>query len=158
MAQSADCRFDPTLDMSKCPWARHLTPNCSWWAGWHLEWQPIAVGVWVCVWMGEWVNEWMRSINCTEFWIKALYKCRPFTIHFLAFSTLIFHPWCHWAVTGEPLETAVSSECLNPSCFPPRSKLWSCWSGRYPLPVIVDRPFLFMIRHNPTGSVTATSH
>ena len=52
--QSEGCRFDPTLGMSKCPWARHLTPNCSWRAGWYLAWQPIAVGVWVCVWMGEW--------------------------------------------------------------------------------------------------------
>ena len=40
--------------VSKCPWARHLTPNCSWRAGWYLAWQPIAVGVWMCLWMGEW--------------------------------------------------------------------------------------------------------
>ena len=52
--QLEGCRFDPTLGVSKCPWARHLTPNCSWRAGWCLAWQPIAVGVWVCVWMGEW--------------------------------------------------------------------------------------------------------
>ena len=59
--------------MSKCPWARHLTPNCSWWAGWYLAWQPIAVGcVNVCV------NGWMRSIDCTALWMKALYKCQPF--------------------------------------------------------------------------------
>ena len=43
--KSEGCRFDPTLGVSKCPWARHLTPNCSWWAGWYLAWQPIAVGV-----------------------------------------------------------------------------------------------------------------
>ena len=36
--QSEGCRFDPTLGVSKCPWARHLTPNCSWWAGWYLAW------------------------------------------------------------------------------------------------------------------------
>ena len=47
--QSEGCRFDPTLGMLKCPWARRLTPNCSWRAGWYLAWQPIAVGVWVCV-------------------------------------------------------------------------------------------------------------
>ena len=52
--QSEGCRFDPTLGVSKCPWARHLTPNRSWRAGWYLAWQPIAVGVWMCVWMGEW--------------------------------------------------------------------------------------------------------
>ena len=52
--QSEGCRFDSTLGVSKCPWARHLTPNCSWRAGWYLAWQPIAVGVWMCVWMGEW--------------------------------------------------------------------------------------------------------
>ena len=52
--QSEGCRFDPTLGVSKCPWARHLTPNCSWRAGWYLAWQPIAVGVWMCVWKGEW--------------------------------------------------------------------------------------------------------
>ena len=52
--QSEACRFDPTLGVSKCPWARRLTHNCSWRAGWYLAWQPIAVGVWMCVWMGEW--------------------------------------------------------------------------------------------------------
>ena len=52
-----ESQFNPTLGVSKCPWARHLTPNCSWRAGWCLAWQPIAVGVWMCVWMGEWVNE-----------------------------------------------------------------------------------------------------
>ena len=26
------------------------------------------------------VNGWMRGINCTALWIKALYKCSPFTI------------------------------------------------------------------------------
>ena len=48
--QSEGCRFDPTLGVLKCPRAKHLTPNCSWRAGWYLAWQPIAVGVW----MGEW--------------------------------------------------------------------------------------------------------
>ena len=43
-----------SYSMLKCPWARDLTPNCSLRAGWHLAWQPIAVGVWMCVWMGEW--------------------------------------------------------------------------------------------------------
>ena len=52
--QSEGCRFDSTLGVSKCPWARHLTPNRSWRAGWYLAWQPIAVGVWMCVWTGEW--------------------------------------------------------------------------------------------------------
>ena len=52
--QSEGYWFDPTLGVSKCPRARHLTPNCSWWAGWYLAWQPITVGVWMCVWMGEW--------------------------------------------------------------------------------------------------------
>ena len=76
--QSEGCRFDPTLGVSKCPWARHLTPNCSWRAGWYLAWQPIAVGVWMCVWMGEW-----EAKNCKALWIKALYKCSPFTIYHL---------------------------------------------------------------------------
>ena len=65
--QSEGCRFDPSLGVSKCPWARHLTPNCSWRAGWCLAWQPIAIGVWM--------YGWMRGINCTVLWIKALYKC-----------------------------------------------------------------------------------
>ena len=65
--QSEGCRFNPTLGMSKCPWARHLTPNCSSRAGWYLAWQPIPVNVWI------------RDINCTALWIKALNKC-PFTI------------------------------------------------------------------------------
>ena len=51
--QSEGYRFDPTLATSKCPWARHLTPNYSWQAGWYLEWQPIAVAMW----MGEWEPE-----------------------------------------------------------------------------------------------------
>ena len=40
----------PTLGVSKCPWARRLTPDCSWRAGWCLAWRPIAVGVWMCEW------------------------------------------------------------------------------------------------------------
>ena len=27
------------------------------------------------------VNGWMRGIHCTALWIKALYKCSPFTIY-----------------------------------------------------------------------------
>ena len=30
----------PLVCMSKCPWIRYRTPNCSWCAGWHLAWQP----------------------------------------------------------------------------------------------------------------------
>ena len=30
----------PLVCMSKCPYARHWTPNCSWCAGRHLAWQP----------------------------------------------------------------------------------------------------------------------
>ena len=71
--QSEGCRFDPTLGVSKCPWARNLTPNCSWRTGWYLAWQPIAC--W-CVNVCEW------GINCTALWIKVLYKCSPFTIYF----------------------------------------------------------------------------
>ena len=77
--QSEGCRFDPTLAVSKYPWARHLTPNCSWRAGWYLAWQAIAVGVWMFVWM--------RGINCTALWIKALYKCSPFTINHLSVTS-----------------------------------------------------------------------
>ena len=33
-----------------------------------------------CRW---WVNVWMRGINCTALWIKALYKCSPFTIEII---------------------------------------------------------------------------
>ena len=62
--QSEGCRFDPTLGVSKCPWARRLTLNCSWRTGWCLAWQQLAVGV----------NGWMRSIHCTALWKKALYK------------------------------------------------------------------------------------
>ena len=35
------------------------------------------------------VNGWMRGINCTALWIKALYKCSPFTIYHLPFTMLI---------------------------------------------------------------------
>ena len=30
----------PLVCMSKCPWARNWTPNCSWCAGRHPAWQP----------------------------------------------------------------------------------------------------------------------
>ena len=53
-------RFDPTLDVSKCPWARHQTPNCSRQDGRYLKWQPIAVGVCVCV------KGWIQSINTRQ--------------------------------------------------------------------------------------------
>ena len=62
----------PTLGVSKCPWARHLTPNCSWRASWYLA---IANRRW-CV--NVCVNGWMWGINCTALWIKALYKCSLF--------------------------------------------------------------------------------
>ena len=62
------------------------TPNCSWWVGWCLAWQPIAIGVWIGVWVCVWMGEW-EAINCTALWIKALYKCSPFTI---CWSLLIF--------------------------------------------------------------------
>ena len=34
----------PLVCMSKCPWARYWTPNCSWCAGWHLALQPPPSG------------------------------------------------------------------------------------------------------------------
>ena len=40
----------PLWEVSKCLWARHPTPNCSWRAWWCLAWQPIII----CAWMGEW--------------------------------------------------------------------------------------------------------
>ena len=73
--QSEGCRFDPTLGVSKCPWARHLTPQLlltSWLAPCMAANRRWCVNV--CV------NGWMRGINCTALWIKALYKCSPFTI------------------------------------------------------------------------------
>ena len=69
-------RFDPALGVSTCPWARRRTPDCSGRAGLvpcmaaNRRWRA---GVCVCV------NGWMKSINCTALWIKALYKCQPFT-------------------------------------------------------------------------------
>ena len=83
--QSEGYQFDPTLSVSKCPWARHLTPKCSWPVGCYLAWQPIGVGVWMCVWMGE------RGINCTALWIKVLYKCSPFTIYQTHLSLLMVY-------------------------------------------------------------------
>ena len=71
--QSEGCWFDSTLGVSKCPWARHLTPNCSWRAG------CMAADRCCCV--NGCVNRWMRGINCKALWIKALYKCSPFTIY-----------------------------------------------------------------------------
>ena len=90
--QSEGCRFDPTLGVSKCPWARCLTPNCSWRAGWYLAWQLI---VNVCV------NGWMRGINCKVLWIKALYKCSPFTITIA--KSFVGAMWYRYAVHAFPL-------------------------------------------------------
>ena len=70
--QSEGCRFDPTLGVSKCPWARHLTPNCFWRAGWYLAWPPIAVDVWMCVWTGEW------EASIVQRYINAVHL--PFTL------------------------------------------------------------------------------
>ena len=66
----------PPVRKSKCPWARHWTPNCSWW----LSQQPST-----CVWMSE-------CRQCKALWIKALYKCSPFTIccfqcHYLTYKS-----------------------------------------------------------------------
>ena len=30
----------PLVCISKCLWTRYWTPNCSWWARWHLAWPP----------------------------------------------------------------------------------------------------------------------
>ena len=49
--QSKGSQTTATLGMSKCPRARHLTPNCSWRAGWYLAWHPIAIGMCVNGWM-----------------------------------------------------------------------------------------------------------
>ena len=38
---------------SECPWARYWSPNCSWWAGRHLAWQPLLS---LCECVCEWVN------------------------------------------------------------------------------------------------------
>ena len=56
--------------LTKCPWARHWTPNCSRCAGWCLAWFPPPP-VYECV--CEWVN--VMHYLCEAPWIKALYKC-----------------------------------------------------------------------------------
>ena len=76
--QSEGCRFDPTLGVSKCPWARHLTPKLLL-TSWLVP--CMAANCRWCVNMNVCVNGWMRGINCTALWIKALYKCSPFTIY-----------------------------------------------------------------------------
>lgn len=41
--------FIPVVaEMSKCPWARHWTPNWSWMSSLHLEWQRACMCVCVC--------------------------------------------------------------------------------------------------------------
>ena len=61
----------PPSRVSRCPWARHLNPNCSRGAGCRLTWltQPL-----VC----EWVS--VGQFN------KALCKCSPFTILMLQYT------------------------------------------------------------------------
>ena len=56
----------PPESVSKCPWARHWTPNCSWCAGWCPSWLPPP-SVYECV--CEWVN--VMHYLCEAPWIKA---------------------------------------------------------------------------------------
>ena len=42
----------PLVCISKYPWARYWTPNCSWCADWHLSWQWTAI------------SEWRVSVSC----------------------------------------------------------------------------------------------
>ena len=44
------------------------------------------------------VNGWMRGITCTALWIKALYKCSPFTIHHL-FQLAVVRRF--WLIVGQ---------------------------------------------------------
>ena len=62
----------PPVHMSKCPWARHWTPNCSRWCGWCLAWFPPPP-------VYEWVN--VMHYLCKAPWIKVLYKCTIY--HFI---------------------------------------------------------------------------
>ena len=39
----------PHVCMSKCPWARYWTPNCSWCAGRHLAYPHQCMNVWITV-------------------------------------------------------------------------------------------------------------
>ena len=98
--QSEGCRFDPTLGVSKCPWARRLILNCSWRA--RLVPCVAANRRW-CV--NVCVNGWMRGINCTALWIKVLYKCSPFTCDGGGGSPGCLLAWvAPWIQTGlEPL-------------------------------------------------------
>ena len=57
------------VSQSKTPNPRLLLT--SWLVAVHGSQSPL-----VC----ECVCEWMRSINCTALWIKALYKCNPFSV------------------------------------------------------------------------------
>ena len=70
--QSEGCRFDPTLGVLKCPWARHLTPNSSWRAGWYLAWQPIAVGVWVGEWEASIVQRYINAVHLPFIYVIAM--------------------------------------------------------------------------------------
>lgn len=65
--------LSPPDSMLKCPWARHRTRNCSWWAGHGLAWQLLrhrsmnmCVSAYVCVCRLMW-----------SIW-KALYERSPF--------------------------------------------------------------------------------
>ena len=52
----------PLVCMLKCPWARYQMPNCSWYAGRHLAWQPPP-SVYECM------------TYCKSLWTKASDKC-----------------------------------------------------------------------------------
>ena len=43
-----DAGFIPLVCMSKCPWARHWTPNCSWCAWLAPCMAAAAISVWMC--------------------------------------------------------------------------------------------------------------
>ena len=88
--QSEGCRFDPTLGVSKCPWARHLTPQLlltSWLVPCMAANRRWCVNV--CA------NGWKRGINCKALWIKALYKCQSI-YHLYLHALHILPPLC-WA-------------------------------------------------------------
>ena len=64
------------------------------------------------------VNGWMRGINCTALWIKALYKCCPFTIYSINPAQLIgLHESC-LQLMFEQCRDSQYAVTVFPQCLP----------------------------------------
>ena len=109
----------PPSCMSKCPWARYWTPNCSWWAVGALHGRVYVISVWMCVRMGKCGMYW------TALWaVVRLEKCYKTADH-LTFDLKIKHwetcslgLWYVFMGYWEPRTCITQTELINFRLFP----------------------------------------